>query len=149
MYNITANETAIKTNADNIATNTKNITANTEAISSNKSAIEKNAGDITALGTKVTANETVLAQKADKANTLKGYGIEDAYTKEDSDTLLNKKADKTEFEAVKVVVGDANSGLVKDVNDLKNASQKITTDDQGNTKVDGTLVVGRNNCSSG
>ena len=148
------------------------------------------------MGTKVTANETALAQKADKANTLKGYGIEDAYTKEDSDTLLNKKADKTELEtvkgvvgnedsglvkdvnamkvvvgdtnsglvkdvnamkvvvgdtnsglvkdvnAMKVVVGDTNSGLVKDVNDLKNASQKITTDDQGNTKVDGTLVVG-------
>ena len=42
---------------------------------------------------------------------------------------------------MKVVVGDANSGLVKDVNDLKNASQNITADDQGNTKVDGTLVV--------
>ena len=96
------------------------------------------------MGTKVTANETTLAQKADKANTLQGYGIEDAYTKEDSDTLLNKKADKTEFEAVKVVVGDANSGLVKDVNDLKNASQKITTDDKGNTKIDGTLVVEEN-----
>ena len=154
--NITANTEAIASNKSAIETNTKNITANTEAIASNKSAIEtntkniaanteaieKNASDITTLGTKVTANETALAQKADKANTLKGYGIEDAYTKEDTDTLLNKKADKTELDAVKVVVGDTNSGLVKDVNDLKNASQKITTDDQGNTKVDGTLVVG-------
>ena len=138
---VTANETAIETNATNIAANKTAIETNATNIAANKTAIEKNAGDITALGKKVTANETVLAQKADKANTLKGYGIEDAYTKEDSDTLLNKKADKTEFEAVKVVVGDANSGLVKDVNDLKNASQKITTDDQGNTKVDGTLVV--------
>ena len=139
---VTANETAIKTNADNIATNTKNISANTEAISSNKSAIEKNAGDITALGKKVTANETALAQKADKANTLQGYGIEDAYTKEDSDTLLNKKADKTEFEAVKVVVGDTNSGLVKDVNDLKN-SILITEDESGakTTVIDGNLVI--------
>jgi hypothetical protein len=131
---VSANETSIKTNADNIA-------ANTEAIASNKSAIEKNASDITALSTKITANETELAKKADKANTLKGYGIEDAYTKEDSDTLLNKKADKTELDAVKVVVGNADSGLVKDVNDLKNASQNITSDDQGNTMVDGTLVV--------
>ena len=139
---VTANETAIKTNADNIATNTKNISANTEAISSNKSAIEKNAGDITALGKKVTANETTLAQKADKANTLQGYGIEDAYTKEDSDTLLNKKADKTEFEAVKVVVGDTNSGLVKDVNDLKN-SILVTEDESGakTTVIDGNLVI--------
>ena len=139
---VTANETAIKTNADNIATNTKNISANTEAISSNKSAIEKNAGDITALGKKVTANETALAQKADKANTLKGYGIEDAYTKEDSDTLLNKKADRTELDAVKVVVGDTNSGLVKDVNDLKN-SILVTEDASGakTTVIDGNLVI--------
>ena len=139
---MTANETAIKTNADNIATNTKNISANTEAISSNKSAIEKNAGDITALGKKVTANETALAQKADKANTLKGYGIEDAYTKEDSDTLLNKKADRTELDAVKVVVGDTNSGLVKDVNDLKN-SILVTEDASGakTTVIDGNLVI--------
>ena len=112
------------------------ITANAEAI-----ATKADASTVAVLSDKVSANETVLAQKADKANTLKGYGIEDAYTKEESDTLLNKKADKTEFEAVKVVVGDANSGLVKDVNDLKNASQNITADDQGNTKVDGTLVV--------
>ena len=84
----------------------------------------------------------MLAQKADKANTLKGYGIEDAYTKEDSDTLLNKKADKTEFEAVKVVVGDANSGLVKDVNDLKN-SISVTEDASGakTTVIDGNLVI--------
>ena len=85
----------------------------------------------------------MLAQKADKANTLKGYGIEDAYTKEDSDTLLNKKADKTEFEAVKAVVGDTESGLVKDVNDLKNASQEladVTT--QLITDGDGNLVIG-------
>jgi hypothetical protein len=139
--NIAANKAAIETNATNIAANKTAIETNATNIAANKTAIEKNAGDITALSTKVSANETVLAQKADKANTLKGYGIEDAYTKEESDTLLNKKTDKTEFEAVKVVVGDANSGLVKDVNDLKNASQNITADDQGNTKVDGTLVV--------
>ena len=42
---------------------------------------------------------------------------------------------------LKDVVGDTNKGLVKDVNDLKNVSQKITTDDQGNTKVDTDKLV--------
>ena len=161
--NITANTEAIASNKSAIETNTKNITANTEAIEKNAKAItnldtkvdtnakaiednakaiKTNAENITSLSSKVTANETTLAQKADKANTLQGYGIEDAYTKEDSDTLLNKKADKTEFEAVKVVVGDTNSGLVKDVNDLKN-SILVTEDESGakTTVIDGNLVI--------
>ena len=36
-----------------------------------------------------------LANKADKATTLAGYGINDAYTKGDVDAALNNKADKT------------------------------------------------------
>ena len=60
-----------------------------------------------------------------------------------SSGLVKDVADsKTDISSLKSTVGNENSGLVKDVNDLKNASQKITTDDQGNTKVDGTLVVG-------
>ncbi len=56
--------------------------------------------------------------------------------------LVKDVADsKTDISSLKSTVGNENTGLVKDVNDLKNASQKITTDDQGNTKVDGTLVV--------
>ncbi|MEE3403546.1 MAG: YadA-like family protein [Acutalibacteraceae bacterium] len=56
--------------------------------------------------------------------------------------LVKDVADsKTDISSLKSMVGNENTGLVKDVNDLKNASQKITTDDQGNTKVDGTLVV--------
>ena len=38
--------------------------------------------------------QNVIAGKADKATTLAGYGITDAYTKEEADTELAKKADK-------------------------------------------------------
>lgn len=38
--------------------------------------------------------DTLSTSKADKAATLAGYGITDAYTKQEADTLLNGKADK-------------------------------------------------------
>ena len=152
---VTANETAIATNTSAIQTNTTNIAANKTAIAknasdiaTNKTAIEKNAGDITTLGTKVTANETAikkntsditslstkitdnetaLSKKADKANTLKGYGIEDAYTKEDTDTLLNKKADKTELEKVKATANSNKKALdaLGDVQDLAKDAEAV------------------------
>ena len=41
-----------------------------------------------------TETDTVLNGKADKATDLAGYGITDAYTKTETDTALNGKADK-------------------------------------------------------
>lgn len=38
--------------------------------------------------------DTLSNTKADKATTLAGYGITDAYTKQEANTLLNGKADK-------------------------------------------------------
>ena len=117
---VSANETAIQTNATNIAANKTAIQKNADGIAANKTAIDDNvkaiktnADNITSLGAKVSANETALSQKADKV----------------------------ELNEVKAVVGDAGSGLVKDVSDLKNASRNISSDDKGNTKVDGTLTV--------
>jgi len=51
----------------------------------------------TGLATKVntTTFNTELAKKADKATTLEGYGITDAYTSDEVDTALAKKADST------------------------------------------------------
>ena len=74
--NISANKNAIDANTANITTNTTNITANTAAISANTTAIEAN-----------TAN---IATKADKATTLAGYGIGDAYTKEQVDAKITQ-----------------------------------------------------------
>ena len=145
--NIAANKTAIAKNTSDIATNKASIQTNATNIAANKTAIQKNAGDITTLGTKVTANETAikkntsditslstkitdnetaLSKKADKANTLKGYGIEDAYTKEDTDTLLNKKADKTELEKVKATA-DSNKKALDALGDVQELTKDAET----------------------
>lgn len=42
-----------------------------------------------------SAMNTALAEKADNATTLSGYGITDAYTKTEVDTALNKKANSS------------------------------------------------------
>lgn len=43
----------------------------------------------------------LLANKADKATTLAGYGISDAYTKTEADNLLGEKADKADVSELK------------------------------------------------
>ena len=165
--NIAANKTAIAKNTSDIAANKASIQTNATNIAANKTAIEKNAGDITTLGTKVTANETAikkntsditslstkitdnetaLSKKADKANTLKGYGIEDAYTKEDTDTLLNKKADKTELEKVKATADSNKKALdaLGDVQELAKdaeAVKKIANDVESVVKEQNGAIV--------
>lgn len=51
--------------------------------------------DEVALSNLTAELQNVIAGKADKATTLAGYGITDAYTKEEADTELAKKADKS------------------------------------------------------
>ena len=73
-----------------------------------------------------------LSAKADKATTLAGYGITDAMTQEeiakaitDATTGIATSDEieqfKTDVAGLKTTVGDENSGLVKDVNDLSGA----------------------------
>lgn len=50
--------------------------------------------DEVALSNLTTELQNVINEKADKATTLAGYGIEDAYTKEETEAELAKKADK-------------------------------------------------------
>ena len=70
-----------------------------------------------------------LSTKADKATTLAGYGIRDAMNREEitkaiadatSDIVGSAEIEqfKTDVAGLKTTVGDANSGLVKSVNDL-------------------------------
>ena len=70
-----------------------------------------------------------LSAKADKATTLAGYGIRDAMNREEitkaitdatSDIVGSAEIEqfKTDVAGLKTTVGDENSGLVKDVNDL-------------------------------
>ena len=94
--------------ATDVASNTANIAANKDNI--NKLDTEKLDKDVanSTFATKDALNdleavvnnkmdesavETALEVKADKATTLEGYGITDAYTKGDVDNKLNEKAD--------------------------------------------------------
>ncbi len=102
--------------------------------------VADNASDISNL-------QTAVAGKADSATTLAGYGITDAYTKTETDTAITNGsvqtvtagtangtisvdggADVTVYNdtaisgrvtALETAVGDATSGLVKDVDDLQ------------------------------
>lgn len=65
--------------ASDVATNTRDIATNK--------------GNISELNGKLTNLTTVVDGKVDKADTLAGYNIKDAYTKGDVDDKLNKKAD--------------------------------------------------------
>ena len=67
--------------ASDVATNTRDIATNK--------------GNISELNGKLTNLTTVVDGKVDKADTLAGYSIKDAYTKGDVDDKLNKKADAT------------------------------------------------------
>ena len=73
-----------------------------------------------------------LSAKADKATTLAGYGIRDAMNRDEitkaiadatSDIVGSAEIEqfKTDVAGLKTTVGDENSGLVKDVNDLSGA----------------------------
>jgi hypothetical protein len=54
----------------------------------------------------------LLANKADKSTTLAGYGISDAYTKTEADNSLREKADKAEVDDVKAYIGYTDDDIV-------------------------------------
>ena len=56
-------------------------------------------GSSNSLGARLDTVDTNLAKKADKANTLAGYGISDAYTREGTDKKLARKLDSMPFDS--------------------------------------------------
>lgn len=62
---------------------------------------EVHAEDVNALARAIRDNENsigvILSTKADKADTLEGYGITDSYTKQQTDAALLEKSDATNF----------------------------------------------------
>lgn len=110
-----------------------NTARGTEQSGSSATAEEITAQVLAGLETRVTALETEMPDKADKATTLAGYGITDAYTKTEADTLLGAKADqattytKTE---VQTYVSDALDGytpMVRTANNQTIAGVKTFT----------------------
>lgn len=86
--------------ADELATAISGVGAK---IPTNNNQLENGAGYQTADDVSA-AITTGIADKADKAETLAGYGITDAYTKEEVNTELAKKAEKTALEALQARV---------------------------------------------
>lgn len=70
----------------------QNVTNVTQQIGNAESGLVK---DVTDVKNAVDALETTVDGKANKATTLAGYGITDAYTKTETDGLLDAKADET------------------------------------------------------
>ena len=70
----------------------QNVTNVTQQIGNAESGLVK---DVTDAKNAVDALETTVDGKANKATTLAGYGITDAYTKTETDGLLDAKADET------------------------------------------------------
>ena len=71
------------------------------------------------------ADKTALDNKADKATTLAGYGIADAYSKGEVDNALNNKADKATTLAGYGIADAYSKGEVD--NALNNKADKATT----------------------
>ncbi len=136
-----------------IAANAEAIADNAEAIATNVEAIAKNAEAI-------SANTAAIDTKATKASTLAGYGIEDAYTKTETNeeitrriTEINggesagevkdqldtyKEANDLRVLAIETTVGKAAdgdipaSGLVAEVADIIGRLDKIDANAQAN-----------------
>ena len=108
----------------------------TKAVADQNADIAANKANITALQNELgnKADTTALNNKADRATTLTGYGITDAYTKDDVNNALKDKADTKTVNALvghvgalETTVGNASKGLVKDVNELKAQGNTLNT----------------------
>ena len=95
-------------------------------------AIDKAIADLAGVYATTEYVDTELSAKADKATTLAGYGIRDAMTEEEINKAIEDATKdivgseeieqfKGDVAGLKTTVGDENSGLVKDVNDLSGA----------------------------
>ena len=71
---------------------------------------------------KTTYVDTEVGKKADKATTLAGYGITDAYTKSQVSAKLNDKADKTDLTQAQTEIGKLNAKTTNITHDATGTS---------------------------
>lgn len=139
--------------ATDVASNTANIAANKDNINKlDTKKLDKDLANSTfatkdalndledAVNNKVDESvvETALDGKADKADTLAGYGIKDAYTKGDVDNKLNEKADAAKL---------ADYAKSADVYTKTDADGKFATSaalDTAKTDLEGKITTAKN-----
>lgn len=92
-------ETEIATARGDSADLNTRFTADEASLEAVKSEITTARGGQNSLGARLDTVDANLANKANKATTLAGYGITDAYTKEDVQKKLNKKLDSMPFDS--------------------------------------------------
>lgn len=86
-------------NADNLNHMDEGIERATDGAIALESEIATARGSSNSLGARLDTVDTNLANKADKASTLAGYGITDAYTKEKTDQKLAQKLNSMPFDS--------------------------------------------------
>ena len=75
----------------------------------------------------VTKMQTDVAGKADKATTLSGYGITDAYTKEEANVKLAEKVDVSAYDTKMIALESADKDLSSRATALETAVNDTTT----------------------
>lgn len=91
--------TATPLTADNLNHMDEGIERATDGAIALESEIATARGSSNSLGARLDTVDTNLANKADKASTLAGYGITDAYTKEKTDQKLAQKLNSMPFDS--------------------------------------------------
>lgn len=116
---ITQAQTDISQNTTNISANTSAIAGLTSGLSDANTDIQKNATDITTLQTTVSTNTVDIGAAntniANMQTQVNGIAGQIQTIKDQSDAATE------EVERLTTIVGDNNSGLIKDFNDLKQA----------------------------
>ncbi len=93
------NGSAPALNADNLNHMDEGIEQATDGAIALETEIATARGGSNSLGARLDTVDTNLAKKADKANTLAGYGISDAYTREGTDKKLAQKLNSMPFDS--------------------------------------------------
>ena len=93
------NGSAPALNADNLNHMDEGIEQATDGAIALETEIATARGGSNSLGARLDTVDTNLAKKADKANTLAGYGISDAHTREGTDKKLARKLDSMPFDS--------------------------------------------------
>ena len=91
--------TATPLTADNLNHMDEGIEQATDGAIALETEIATARGSSNSLGARLDTADANLAKKADKANTLAGYGISDAYTREGTDKKLAQKLNSMPFDS--------------------------------------------------